>query len=116
MLLAQWCSEILNRSNCAGALHWSDIFVRGSESQLRLRTQEIISELPAQGPERVEQEASEIIRKLTPTEHISLSPFFFSGHAEAHTLPAYPLFYASMVASLRLIAKLGAERIVTPYS
>ena len=28
MLLAQWCSEILNRSNCAGALHWSDIFVR----------------------------------------------------------------------------------------
>ena len=28
MLLDQWCSEILNRSNCAGALHWSDIFVR----------------------------------------------------------------------------------------
>ena len=36
--------------------------------------------------------------------------------SKLNTLPAYPLFYASMVASRHLIAKLGAERIVTPYS
>jgi hypothetical protein len=36
--------------------------------------------------------------------------------SKLNTLPAYPLFYASMIASRQLIAKLGAERIVTPYS
>jgi hypothetical protein len=36
--------------------------------------------------------------------------------SKLNTLPAYPLFYASMVVSRQLIAKLGAERIVTPYS
>ena len=47
--LAQWCSEILDRSDCAGALHWSDIFV-----PRELRGAKVNS-----GPERVEQEASE---------------------------------------------------------
>jgi hypothetical protein len=32
------------------------------------------------------------------------------------TLPTYPLFYASMIASRQLTAKLGAERIVIPFS
>ncbi len=36
--------------------------------------------------------------------------------SKLNTLPAYPLFYASMDALRQLIAKLGAERIVTPYS
>jgi hypothetical protein len=39
-----------------------------------------------------------------------------ANFSKLNTLPAYPLFYASMVASRQLIAKLGAERIVTPYS
>src|SRR5712671_1720913 len=36
--------------------------------------------------------------------------------SKLNTLPTYPLFYASMVASRQLIAKLGAERIVIPFS
>jgi hypothetical protein len=52
---------------------------------------------------------------LPPTEHISV-PLSFLDVPKLNTLPAYPLFYASMVASRQLIAKLGAERIVTPYS
>jgi hypothetical protein len=52
---------------------------------------------------------------LPPTEHISV-PLSFLDVPKLNTLPAYPLFYASMVASRQLIAKLGAERIVIPYS
>ena len=69
MLLAQWCSEILNRSNCAGALHWSDIFVRrelrGAEVNSDcVRKKSLVNYLlKVRNVERVEQEASEIIRK-----------------------------------------------------
>ena len=72
VLLAQWCSEILNRSNCAGALHWSDIFVRRELRGAKVnsdcvRKKSLVNYL-LKGPERVEQEASEIIRKQREAE------------------------------------------------
>ena len=69
MLLAQWCSEILNRSNCAGALHWSDIFVRRELRGAKVNSDCVRKKslanylLKVRNVERVEQEASEIIRK-----------------------------------------------------
>jgi hypothetical protein len=46
----------------------------------------------------------------------SVGALIANFRSSLNTLPAYPLFYASMVASRQLIAKLVAERIVTPYS